>query len=295
MRETDKMSRKVSEDEIDLDVLFGRMNRFFSRLYGGIKSVFRFLRRKALTLLLFTLVGLAAAFGLHTVSRPYYSSDMTMVLPEVRNEYVEDLVSNLNLMVKEKNSKQVSKHLGISEQTALDLKGVTYQTLDQGIPQDSVLEGGPFIVTVEVYNNQVFDSLQTGIARYLGNNHYFNKQRQIKQEHLGRLVDKLKEDIASLDSVKRKAIELNGPANGLVYGEALDPSQLYRESLSFYEKQTGIEAEIKRLNNIEVVVGFIPRLAPSGPSLVKYLLVGALSAFLLGCLVALYADKRRVA
>ncbi|GAB2534992.1 hypothetical protein GCM10027189_15390 [Rufibacter soli] len=220
---------------------------------------------------------------------------MTVLVSEFRNDLVRDLVGNLSQMASEKNHQELAKKLRIRVEDAEKMKSVQYRSLDQGkIKEDSILVAAPFAIDVELYSNSIQDTIETGIIHYLETNPYFSKQRQVKKEHLESLVAKLKKDIASIDSIKEASVTPKGPVNGFVYGEALDPAELYKESVVMYERQTHLEATLKRMEVFDLVAGFAPKLAPTGPNLKKYLLVGALTSFLLGLLFALYQERRTI-
>ncbi len=297
MDEINRGSKKVADDEIDIDQLFNRVGSSLGSMSVGLGRMFRFFRKKVVILTIFSVMGILVAYLVQQNTRPYYSSSMVIGLADIRNDYVYELINNLKLSVKDKNFQALSKHLSISAHSAESIKSIEYNRLDTNpIEEDSIHMSGPVQITVEVFDNQLFDTLQSGIVTYIDNNDFFKKNKDIRKESLESVVAKLKQDIASIDSVKRKAVALNGPANGIVYGEALDPTSLYKESNVFFEKQANLEAELKNLHSVFVTVDFAPRSKPSGPKRSIYLLVGFLLSFTLGVVVALAFDNiRRVA
>ncbi|WP_460892506.1 hypothetical protein [Rufibacter soli] len=289
------MPETKSTDEIDLREVWRKLKALFSGLWAFIAGVFRLILRKWAYFLTVTALGAALAYGIYLNIRPYYAYSMTVLVSEFRNDLVRDLVGNLSQMASEKNHQELAKKLRIRVEDAEKMKSVQYRSLDQGkIKEDSILVAAPFAIDVELYSNSIQDTIETGIIHYLETNPYFSKQRQVKKEHLESLVAKLKKDIASIDSIKEASVTPKGPVNGFVYGEALDPAELYKESVVMYERQTHLEATLKRMEVFDLVAGFAPKLAPTGPNLKKYLLVGALTSFLLGLLFALYQERRTI-
>ncbi|HEY4651194.1 MAG TPA: hypothetical protein VIG72_07255 [Pontibacter sp.] len=144
-----------------------------------------------------------------------------------------------------------------------------------------------------LYNKDMFDTMEESITNYLENNRYFVKQKKIKQRQLESLISKYKEDISSIDSVKTTAARLRGPANGFVYGEPLDPTNLYRESVNMYQQQVQLESELERIDILQVVVGFTPQSRPAWPVLPTFLMVGAAGGFLLGLIVSLIIEAKK--
>ncbi|WP_048920137.1 YveK family protein [Rufibacter radiotolerans] len=287
------MPETKSTDEIDLRDVWRKLKSLFSGLFEFIAGIFRLLLKKWAYFLAITSLGAALAYGVYLYTRPYYGYSMTVLLSDIRNDLIKDLVGNLSLMVNEKNHKELAKQLQVSLEDAEKMKSIQYRDLDQEeVAEDSVLVSAPFAVDVELYSKSIQNTVEAGILHYLETNQYFAKQKQIKKEHLESLVAKLKKDIASIDSTKEVAASLRGPANGFVYGEPLDPTDLYKESVVMYERLTFLEANLKRLENFDVISGFAPKLGPTGPNLKKYLLIGALSSFLLGLVFALYRERK---
>jgi hypothetical protein len=166
--------------------------------------------------------------------------------------------------------------------------------LDQSrISEDSVLTGSPFKIELQLYDKQLFSSMEPAITNYLESNRYFAKQKRIKQRQIEDLINKLKDEISSMDSVKANVISPRGPVNGFVYGEPLDPTNLYRESLSMYQQQVQLEAELDQLDNIQVVIGFSPQSHPIGPNLLKFLFIGGFIAFIIGSIIALLLEGKK--
>ncbi|WP_237586843.1 YveK family protein [Pontibacter russatus] len=241
-----------------------------------------------------TLTGAILGYGLFSITKPYYNSSMTLILAEIRNEFIEDQLNKLSVLINEQNFGAISERLDISVEAAGEIKGMSFYNLDQDrIAEDSVLTGSPFRIELMLYNNQLFDTMEPALTNYLENNRYFSKQKRIRQQQMQSMISKYKQDIESLDSVKTTVASPQGPVNGFVYGQPIDPSNLYRESINMYQEQIELEAELEQLDNVEVVNGFVTRLRPSGPNLIKYVLVGASIGFLVGLLVALRLESNK--
>ena len=290
---TDQRDKRRVNDEIDFDMIsiLRTISRKISNTIGfAVKAI----RSNALLIIVLMVLGAALGYGAYKTTKPYYKSSMTLVLADIRNEFVEDQLKKLTLMIEDDNFVAVSKGLDITEESAKEIKKMTFYNLDQNrIAEDSVLRGSPFRIEVSLYNNELFTSLEPAITNYLENNPFFNKQKLIRQRQILSMISKYKEDITSIDSIKATVTSPRGPVNGFVYGEPIDPTNLYKESIGMYEQQVELEAELEQLDNIQVVTGFSPRLKPSGPVFLKYLLAGIGSFFILGCIVALNKEYKK--
>lgn len=281
-------------DEIDIRFLFEKIGNGFRAFFSKVMFVLQVLMRRILLVLLFLIAGLVVGYSLFSMAKPYYSSAMTLVLAEIRNDFVENQLNDLSYMIAEGNITAISSELDINPKAASQIKEMNVFNLDQDrVSQDSVLTGSPFRIVLDLYDNTLFNSLEPALVNYLESNRYFSKQKRIRQREIESMLSKLKQEIISIDSVKTSVAAPRGPVNGFVYGEALDPTSLYRESLTMYERQVKLEAELDRLDNIQVVNGFTPRSRPTGPNLMKYLFVGGVIAFILGLVVALILEIRK--
>ncbi|WP_181305430.1 hypothetical protein [Rufibacter sp. XAAS-G3-1] len=281
-------------DEIDLRIVFRKLGSFFRSALHQIKSAFFLVLRWWFLVLAVTLLGIGVGYVLCSLKRPYYMASITLAPSKIRNEYFADQVNRLSLLVNDANHDVVAADLHITPQEAAKVKSVRYISIDHvRVAQDSVMEGSPFRVDVELYDNQYFAPFQEALVGYFQRNPFFSRVTQVRQEQLRAMVAKLKQDIASIDSMKQAAVNLRGPAHGFVYGEPLDPTNLYKQSAALFETQTGLEAELRNLETVQVVVGFAPLLHPSGPKLKWYLALGTLFGFTLALLLVLRLESRR--
>lgn len=283
-------------DEVDLTALFhsiGRtLSKFIKSIQNGLNTIFK---RKYLVLFIVG-IGLGLSYLAYVFSKPYYSSSMTMVLSEIRNQFVENQLSRLSVMIEEGNFKTVAEELEISFEEAKEIREMKFINLDEElISNDSILTGSPFEIELSLYDNSLFNTLEPALANYLENNRYFFKQKLIKQKEVESMISKLKDDILALDSIKTSAASPRGPVNGFVYGEPIDPSALFREGVLMYQQQITLESELEQLDNIQIVNGFTPRMRPTFPKLFNFLIVGGAISFVVGVIVALNLESRRKA
>lgn len=293
-KEREQMSK--ANDEVDLIVLFDLIRRFFNKVSRGIAFTARAAKNNIGLLLIFILLGSGIGYGLTLITKAYYTSSMTLMLANIRNEFIEDQLNKLSLMVAEENYEAVAERLDINTEAARQIKKMSFSNLDQDrIQEDSVLTGSPFRIELSLYDRTLFETMEPAFTNYLENNRYFARQKRIKQRQVENMVSKLKGEISSIDSMKTNVSEPRGPVNGFVYGQPIDPTNLYRESITMYKEQVKLEADLEKLDNVEIVTGFVPRLRPTGPNLLSYIAIGALIAFVIGCIVALNREAKKQA
>jgi hypothetical protein len=283
-------------DEIDLRIVFRKLASFFRRGLHKLENIFLLLLRRWPLVLFLTLLGIGVGYLAFKMKRPFYRSSITLAPGKIRNEFFKHQVLRLATLVKDGNSQVVATDLNISLEDAAKMKSLRYVGVDSFLTvaeTDSVLVGAPFKVEAELYDSKFFAPLQDALTGYFARNPFFTRSTQARKEQLRAMIDKLKVDITSIDSIKRTAITLRGPANGFVYGEPLDPTNLYKQSTALFETQAELEAELRNLETVQVVVGFAPLLHPTGPKLKWYLVPGTLFGFLLALFVVLRLESRR--
>ena len=282
-----------ANDEIDLRTVFNKLGSFASGIRNYFVYLLHVIKARFLLLLLCTLIGAGIGYLLYYTTKPYYNSSMTLVLAQIRNEFVEDQLAKLTIMIDDDNFETIADRLDISQEQAKSIKGMTFYNLDQErIAEDSILTGSPFKVELSLYNSASFPVMEVALVDYLQSNRFFAKQRRIRQTQIQNMIGKLKSEVNSIDSIKTNVTDPRGPVNGFVYGEPIDPVNLYRESVSLYQQQIDLEAELEQLNTIEVVTGFSPRNRATGPRLKRYLAISGLVAFLIGLVMAVNLEGK---
>jgi hypothetical protein len=291
----DRPLRKNASDEIDLGAIFNAIGVFFNGIAARIKFYIHAALNNIVAFSLVLAVLLGVAYLAYATTKPYYTSSMTLVLANIRNEFVEEQFNKLSEMIDEDNFEAVADRLDIEAATAREIKQMKFFNLDQHrVDEDSIMRGSPFRIELTIYNPRLFEDLEPALTNYLDNNRYFIRQKNIKQKQVESMIHRLKGEISSIDSLKINVSEPKGPVGGFIYGQPIDPTNLYKESVSMYKEQVSLEADLEKLANVEIVTGFTPRLRPTGPSLMKYLAISGLIGLLFGIIVAVSLEKRKL-
>lgn len=289
-----RSTKKTPSDEIDLNEIFVILSRGFRAIGTAIKFFFNLIARMVILFVSFTVLGIGLGLAMCYTTKPFYTSSMTLVLADIRNDFVGSELDNLKEMVEENNFAAMAARLEVSEQSASAIKEMEFFNLDEErIAEDSVLTGSPFRIQLSLYDPALFPTMEAAITAYLEGNPYFAKQKRIRQQEVESLIKRLNLEIASIDSLKAETGSPRGPVNGFVYGEPLDPTNLFKESVAMYEQKVELEAELNQLDNIQVVSSFTPRSRPTGPNLLKYMLIGGAAFFVLAVIVALNLEARK--
>ena len=199
------MEEKKHED-LDMIYLVNSIKKFFISLIKSIQWVLNLSIKKAKQLSLFLLTSILLGYVLYSSQRPFYTSELSVSHIRLENDYCQLMINNLNsLLIGTSDRSSLSSALSLSIDNANDVKKISYAPLNANISEkfaDSVNVFLPFKVEVEVYNNEVLDTLQNRILAYLENNAYANRQKQIEMNSLLKTESRLEEEILETDSLK---------------------------------------------------------------------------------------------
>lgn len=293
-RETDKRRYNDADDEIDLMSILRMLQRLMNNVIKGVRYLIHALLSHFIYVSLIMALCLGIGYALYSLTKPFYTSSMTLMLANIRNEFIEDEFNKLSDMILEKNSEAIATRLNISTAAAKEIKEMSFYNVELArMPEDSIMAAFPFRIELSLYDRQLFDTMEVALVRYLGQNKFFARQKKIKQQEIENMISKLKSEIASIDSMKTNVSEPRGPVNGFVYGQPVDPTNLYKESISMYKQLVRFEADREQLSNVQVVSSFVPRLRPTGPSLKKYLAISGLIGLVIAGVLALRLESRK--
>lgn len=286
---------RSSPDEVDLGVIAHKIQKGFAYLGRKLWYLVEVVIRRIAIIALAVAVGMGIAYLNYKSTPPKYVSEMILTSTDIRNDYCEDLIEKLNLVIQDGNFPVLARQLRVEESIARSLSNISYAPIgDRKTPEDSILVGQPFVVRVATYNKEAFDSLQAGIHRYLETNEYFMTLKSIRRQRLENLVQKLDKEISQIDSLKMNISFPRGIAssNEIILGQP-DPVNMFREGITYFNQKMDASAGLVMIDNFHVISGLSPRQKPNSPILGNYLTTGALLGLLAGLVVGITLDSRR--
>ena len=275
-------------DDIDLGPILNKIGRALNSANEKANLGWRKLVGRKYLIAVCCLIGIALGILVYVLIPPKYEASITLTAKLVPLHFFAERVNGLDALAKEGSTKRLSAELGITNAVA---EKISDFKIDQvGSTQDSLLNSIPFRITVGARSNDIYDELQPAIITYLENNEYSTKRRTVATNHLLALKQQLLVEMSELDSLKELMAQNIAPrasAGGFIFGEPLDPLNVYREKLALYERLLKTENELKYVNNIELVNGFLPKGKPASPKLFQLVGYAFLITLVLGILIAL--------
>ena len=295
-------------DEIDLREVFQSIGNLFSRL--GLKIVHFVLSIRRVTLnykilILATLV-LFAAVGIfwHSMDKSFYSSSMVIESEHYDRDLMEGAIGELNSLAEQRAYMVLGRKLKLTAEEVENIRGISVQMMmaeedrmlldaylasvkenkmsmeELLVVKDKLIRNNTkYVVTVEVFSNELLKNIQTGLVDYLEANKYVKRRLMVEEESLKALKGKLQEERAKLDNLKglmaasytQLSEKGRTGSNNVILGAAesvVDPLNVYREDIKLYNEELGIIKRLALMENVEVIKSFTPFSKPSNRSIV---------------------------
>ena len=287
------------QEDLDMINVFSSVSKLFKAIFGGIGWLIEFSIRKirplALWMLFFVVIGVALRY----TQKSYYSSDLSISHIRFDNDYCRTMVNNLKIYLSGNSDiDELARELDMSVAQAEKIKSIKYEDLNDhmaGKYSDSTLVLLPFKIEVEVYNNDVLDTLEVKLLNYLENNEYALKRKEIDKIAINKIEQKINEEIKETDSLKKlvnQSIVARGAGNGMIIGEPIDPVAIYKRGLDLYERNLQLSKRQQLNNSFEIIVGFIKQPTPSNPGMFSFILTGLLTGYIIGMVLLLRKEYR---
>lgn len=290
------------EDEINLAASFGFFTKLFTFMGSAISRFVRFTVRNILFLFIFFLLGLAGGFAYYKLAKPVYLSELIVSSNYLSNNFCAHLVQQLQNFVNDDTPELLAKKLEIDSATAAGIVKLQFSNFDENLAEkyearDTIVLGLPFKIKVYVSDYSLYPKLQPGLIGFFERNPYSETERTIRLTNINLLIEKIRKELSELDSLKKVVashLAPRGTHGGFVFGQPLDPINIYREVVSLYKEELAHSAElITRANNLRVYSEFHVREKPHRPKLSLSMAIFGFGGILFGYAVAIIKFYRK--
>ena len=280
-----------------------------------IVKFFLLLIRKSLWIISFGIIGLVVGYIFYTLSKRFYSSEMTAISNSINNTYIVTSINLLNDLFKQKNYSIAANSLNIDINRVQEIKSIeAFYTIDinkDGIPdyidykreydpKDTLVKrlDSPFVIRVEVYNESVFDEVRDGIKNYICKNKFVvdNNNERIRQNKA--LIETIEKEIRKLDSLQNvEYFELpqiqRATSNQMVLLNEKERKLYHSQKLALEREKLQLE-KIQNINSepITVVQDFTPLSKAENPYTMYAINYGLLFAAL-GFAISIFWQYKR--
>jgi len=281
-----------SNEEIDFGPIYRLISRSIKSFFDGIKNYIVAMYKHKLKVILYCLVFAVIGYLISYSFKPVFKTEATYLARNVLSSLHHDKVYNINQLIEEENYNEVGQILNINPSSVEYLRQIKYK-IEAKEYYDTSDTRQHFKVLVEVTDNSILDSLETALIGFLSDIDYVRKNRELYENKLNKLSQKVEDQIEELNELKgvvSESILKSGKGEGLVYGEPLDPVGIYEQELYLYKRLLNYEFGKKLIAPVELVLGFNHYKNPSFPNKIGFAIIGCLIGFVISSL--LFGFKR---
>jgi hypothetical protein len=276
-------NQPTHSEEIDLFYLFRPVGGLL-RKTGSLISYY-FLTLRANLLLFFAIVFVLSALGfsLRYFVPSFYVTQGTFASRLLPPDYCAILTESLD---KQLGEPSLAATLHLSDGAADNIQSISLTPMNELLEmKDSNLRS--FRIRMRLNNMETLDTIQKALIGYFENNEYVAKRKEELRRNLMALRLDIISKIASLDSVARivnSSIMPRSSGQGIILGQPIDPVNVYKAQVNYYQQKLEIDRDLANLDNIEVIQSFYKLARPNFP---KFNLV-FLWAFVVSVGIALF-------
>lgn len=312
------MTTEKRNDEIDLIEVFQKIGNGIKNLFNNFLNllylILLFFIRKSILIFAIIVLGIAYGFFQFKTSPRYYSSSLEAYSNAMSSIDIINYINNIHELFKENNKQGLQSKLGLDSKSLEKIKDVkAYKVIDlnnDGVTDiidynekyktsDTTISTNRFVIKVEVYNQDVFPTIQESILNYINQNKYINELNSIRKKQLNELIAKLENEISSLDNLRNveyftKEEKLKTQAGQLLVMNEKE-TQLYHEQIiSLYKQKQWLERELQLKTDPITIIQDFSGLSAIENKLIKYIKFYGILSLVLGVLLSLFIENRKM-
>jgi hypothetical protein len=271
----EKTKPTAGSDEIDLWLLLERCLLFF----GKYKWIF----------LAAFLLGLGAGFLTYARLPKVYKSRMVIQSTTLSNPNAIQIIDNWNKLLRSGEHETLAAQLNCDRQLPAHVKQIK-----AGEVQKMFTQGNPNGIYIDVYvtDNAWLNALQQGIMYGLENSEYVKQFLAERRGNLEQLIVEVKNEIAKLDSLRKKIQQMIDSRQGNTTSLIIDISGINKQLIEMKEKLLYYQQDLKFAKAAHVLQGFSLFSKPAGPNKWVTLAVSIISFLVLAYLITLFISIR---
>jgi len=271
-----QINSENSPDELDLIVVVERMVAFINRFF--------------FILIIFPTIGIIAAFVIFLSTQKKYTSELVLHSYILTNLENIQIIENWKTLLRKKEYKTLAGIWNSNPDLVKKVKKLSAEEIQKLYVQDNP---HGFILRVTVKDTSILDNLQQGIVYGLENTEYVKQKLITKKANLVELIEKVKEEIAKLDSTKLAVENILNNKNQSSSSLFIDITSINSGIINLNEKLLDYQEQLKFASATQVIQKFNKFSNPESRNGPLLLLVGAITGLVIGYLISLIIAVRR--
>lgn len=270
------MEKENKPDEIDLLEL----------LLKGINIV----RSNFWLIVSFFLLGTALGLVHYFISRKSFENKMMITSNILTNSYSKILIDNINKQLGRTNTKLIVDQLNISEKTAEQIGHIKIENVTEA---EELKESERFIISVEVFDENILPELQQGLIYYIENNEFVKIRVEQNKSYLKQMISKLDQEIKDMEEFKLRIFKGNffQRTDGNIM---FDPTAVNSKIIELTKEKLNLQNSLGLANSVQVIEGFTKFESPVQPKLSVSLASGSMLGLFLVAMLIFFKSIRQL-
>lgn len=199
-------------------------------------------------------------------------------------DIAEKLISELDLLRKDKSFKEISSKLNIDENKVMDLVSLSAKIMQN--------ENNFVVIVMEVRNPSEINVFKDGILYYLNKNQYVGDRITLRKEDLISLAGEIETKIKDLENLKNIVFSQIKGGGSRTLG--FNPVEMDLNIINLGRKLLELKTEIKLLRGFEI--GAEPSIPqkPIRPKMMFYIIIAGIASMVIGIFVALVFEWQTI-
>jgi hypothetical protein len=250
-----------------------------------IIKILRSFRANLWLIVIFFVIGCLLGFAYFKTKRRVYESEMIVSSTILTDAYSKLLFENVNKHLGQANYAVLSKQFNLPEEVLRQVGSLNTKTLSE---TNDNKERDRFLITAEVFDQNILPQLEQGLIYYLQNNEFAKVREEQTKNFLKQMIVSVDQEIKELEHLKMKIS--NGEFFQSAKGNVMfDPTTVNSKIVELTEKKIDYENKLQLNKSVQVIDGFAKFQWHTEPRLSYSIGIGALCGFFIS--IAIIATR----
>lgn len=254
----------------------------------------RIVRDNFWMILIFFILGTALGTMRYFSSRKIFENKMIVSSEIMTESYSKKLIDNINQFLSEGNTEALTSLLGISKETAQNVSLVRIESPYSNESEVAKEEDRKyFIITVEVFSQDILPDLQKGLINYFENNAYVKVRVNQKRAGYQETIARYDQEIRDLDELKAKIYkgDFFKDTKGTI---VFDLTSINKQLVELTTERLEIKDKLELVNSVQLLEGFTKFNHPVKPRLSLSIVAGSFVGLIFVSILIAFKSIRKL-
>jgi hypothetical protein len=256
---------KLADDEFDVELLVKKLYHLAARGCYKLLYPVRLLLNSPKLLVAGVLFAAGVAFVIKSTQPKIYMASFIIRPHNKADLFYVNLFYDLERIITDLDFDALARELKISKEQTYKVHQIALQPIRVGNKSADTIDIAEIVLMSS--DVRMFDTLQDRVMNYIRGNEHYRKIERLRRAEVADMKVKIQRDLEEMDSMKRLLTLNLQPRNagGFVYGEPIDPANVYEEGLKLYKQQMSLAWQEEYADNFELIKGCVPTMKPVYP------------------------------